>query len=238
MEFPQPLARGRLVNRYKRFFADVVLDDEGPVTAHIANPGKMLGLLEPGAVCWLSRSTARGRKLAWSVELIETEGAAVCVNTGLANRVAEEAILAGRIEALAGYANLRREVRYGAASRIDLLLEHPDRPACWVEVKSVTLSREPGLAEWPDCVSARTSRQLEAMSALVEGGARAVLLFLVQRADCDRFGVADDLDPGFAAALAGAEQVGVEVLRQAVEVSATGLRLRGPVAQAASCGSR
>lgn len=229
MEFPQPLVRGRLVSRYKRFFADVVLDDAGPVTAHIANPGKMLGLLDPGAVCWLSRSTAPGRKLPWSVELIEADGAPVCVNTGLANAVAAEAVLAGRIPELAGYASLRREARYGDG-RADLLLEGGDRPPCWVEVKSVTLSRLAGLAEWPDCVSTRSSRQLEALSGLAESGERSVLLFIVQRADCDRFAVAADLDPTFASGLTTATQRGVEVLRYGSSVSPAGLQITCKIA--------
>jgi sugar fermentation stimulation protein A len=225
MEFPQPLVRGRLVSRYKRFLADVVLDDAGPVTAHIANPGKMLGLLDPGAVCWLSRSTAPGRKLPWSVELIEAAGTAVCVNTGLANAVAAEAVLAGHIPELAGYAALRREVRYGDGCRVDLLLEGGGGAPCWVEVKSVTLSRTPGLAEWPDCVSARGAKHMTALVDRVRAGDRAVVLFLAQRSDCERFALASDLDAAFAAALRQAAQAGVEVLAYACHVSPTSIRV-------------
>lgn len=239
MLFPQPLRRGRLLARYKRFFADVVLDDEGPVTAHVANSGKMLGLLDPGNVCWLSRSDAPGRKLPWTLEMVEEPtGALVGVNTMLPNRLAAEAITAGRIPELSGYASLRREVRYGVNSRIDLLLGReglppcgmeakPSQPSerCWVEVKSVTLSRTPGLAEWPDCVSSRTTRQLAELRDLVADGDRAVLLFLVQRSDCARFAPAADLDPVFAAELDKAVGSGVEALCYSAEPTPTGVGL-------------
>lgn len=219
MEFPQPLERGVLVRRYKRFLADLVLDRHGPVTAHVANPGAMLGLVNEGAVAWASPAAAPGRKLAWSLELVETAtGALVGVNTHLANVLAAEAIAAERIPELAGYASVRREVRV-EDGRLDLLLEGGERPRCWVEVKSVTLSRTPGLAEWPDCVSARSSRQLAGLERLVAAGDRAVLLFIAQRADCSRFAVAADLDPAFAAALRLAADRGVEVLCRAATVS-------------------
>jgi sugar fermentation stimulation protein A len=193
MRFPQPLVRGRLVARYKRFFADVVLDAEGPVTAHVPNSGKMLGLLDAGNVCWLSRSDAPKRRLPWTLELIqEPGGALVGVNTFHPNRLAAEAVAAGAIPELAGYPSLRREVRYGVNSRIDILLEHPDRPPCWVEVKNVHLLRRPGLYEFPDCVTERGRKHLDELAAQAAAGDRAVLLFCVQRADGDRFEAAAD----------------------------------------------
>jgi sugar fermentation stimulation protein A len=225
MEFPQPLERGVLVRRYKRFLADIVLDRHGPATAHVANPGAMLGLAEEGATVWASPAVAPGRKLAWSLELVETAaGALVGVNTQLANVLAAEAIAADQVPELAGYASMRREVRV-EDGRLDLLLEGGARPRCWVEVKSVTLSRKPGLAEWPDCVSARSSRQLAGLERLVAAGDRAVLLFVVQRADCDRFNPAADLDPTFAAALRLAADRGVGVACHAAAVTLSGLRI-------------
>jgi sugar fermentation stimulation protein A len=218
MLLPQPMLRGVLVSRYKRFFADVALDDGRELTAHCPNPGSMLGMNAPGSVVWLSRSDDPKRKLAHTLELIEVDGALIGVNTMLPNRLVAEALAADAIPELAGYASVRREVKYGDNSRVDFLLAAPDRPACWVEVKSVTLSRDAGLAEWPDCVSARGARHIAELEAVVARGDRAVVLFLVQRNDCDRFGLAHDLDPAFSRALAGAVAAGVEVLTYGCEM--------------------
>jgi sugar fermentation stimulation protein A len=218
MLLPQPMLRGVLVSRYKRFFADVALDDGRRLTAHCPNPGSMLGMNAPGSVVWVSRSDDRKRKLAHTLELVEVDGALIGVNTMLPNRLVAEALTCGAIPELAGHASVRREVRYGEASRVDFLLEAPDRPACWVEVKSVTLSRRAGLAEWPDCVSARGARHVAELEAVVAKGDRAVVLFLVQRNDCDRFGLAHDLDPAFGRALAGAMAAGAEVLAYGCEM--------------------
>jgi sugar fermentation stimulation protein A len=218
MLLPQPMLRGVLVARYKRFFADVALDDGRAITAHCPNPGSMLGMKTPGLVVWVSRSDDPKRKLAHTLELIEVDGALIGVNTLLPNRLVAEALAADAIPELAGYATVRREVKYGESSRVDFLLEAPDRPACWVEVKSVTLCRGAGLAEWPDSVSARGARHIAELEAVVARGDRAVVLFLVQRSDCDRFGLAHDLDPIFSRALAKATAAGVEAIAYGCEV--------------------
>jgi len=218
MDFPQPLTRGRLVSRYKRFFADVVLDDGAELTAHCPNPGAMLGLSAPGQACWLSRSDDPKRKLAHTLEMVEADGAPTVVNTLLPNRLVGEALAADAIPELAGYAVHRREVKYGAASRVDFLLEGPERPA-WVEVKGVTLHRGGGLAEWPDCVSARGARHMAELGEMARLGDRAVVLFVVLRADCDRFCLARDLDPAFAAAFDRVRAEGVEALVYGCAVS-------------------
>lgn len=219
MDFPQPLSRGRLVRRYKRFFADVALDDGAEVTAHCPNPGAMLGLSTPGQACWLSVSADPKRKLAHTLELVDAGGALTVVNTLLPNRLVAEALAADAIPELSGYASCRREVRYGAASRVDFLLEGPDRPPAWVEVKGVTLHRGEGLAEWPDCVSARGARHAAELGEMARLGQRAVVLFVVLRGDCDRFAVAADLDPAFAAAFERVRAAGVETLVYGCDVS-------------------
>jgi sugar fermentation stimulation protein A len=231
MRFPQPLRRGRLLRRYKRFFADVVLDEVGEVTAHVPNSGKMLGLLDEGNPCWLSRSDAPGRKLPWTLELIEAPGGVlVGVNTFHPNRLAAEGIAAGVVPELAGYADLRREVRYGAGSRVDILLTHPDRPPCWVEVKNVHLLRTPGLYEFPDCVTERGLKHLGDLAERAEAGERAVMLFVVQRGDGSAFDTAADCDPAYAAGLLRAAERGVEVLVYDCDVTpeAIALNRRAP----------
>lgn len=226
MQFPQPLARGVLVRRYKRFFADVVLDGGGEVTAHCPNPGSMLGLSAPGLACWVSRSDDPKRKLAHTLELVRTDGGAlVGVNTGRANRLVAEALAGGAVPELAGYEVVRPEVRYGEASRVDFHLSTAGRPDLWLEVKSVTLSRAPGLAEFPDSVTARGLKHLADLSREVAGGARAVMLFLAQRADCQAFAPAADIDPAYARGLVAAAQAGVEVLCYDCQIGPSGLRL-------------
>jgi sugar fermentation stimulation protein A len=228
MEFPGPLSRGRLLRRYKRFLADIALEDGAEVTAHCANPGSMMGLADPGAEVWLSRNTNPKAKLDWRWELVCTgEGHLVCINTALPNRVGEEAVAAGAIPELAGYDSLRREVKYGVNSRIDILLEDARRPPCYVEIKSVTLRRpdgaHPTAAEFPDAVTKRGAKHLMELAEVAENGGRAVMLYLVQRGDCDRFRVAADIDPGYAAAMVEARSRGVEALCRQCDVTQHGI---------------
>jgi sugar fermentation stimulation protein A len=227
--FSSSLIEGRLVRRYKRFLADVELASGETVTAHCANPGSMLGLNDPGARVWLSRSANPKRKLAYSWELIEVDlgcGAAlVGINTGSPNAAVAAAIENGLVPSLSGYGSLRREVRYGGNSRIDILLEDPARAPCYVEIKNVHLMRQAGLAEFPDSVTARGAKHLKALSAMVASGARAVMVYFVQRGDAQAFTLAHDIDPGYAAAFADARAAGVEAIAIASEVTLEGLKL-------------
>jgi len=225
MLLPQPLVRGRLVQRYKRFFADMVLDDGRAITAHCPNPGAMLGVNLPGQGAWVSWSDDPKRKLPWTLQLVEANGGLVGVNTMLPNRLVAEALANGAIPELSGYATVRAEVKYAEASRVDFLLTHPDRPPCWLEVKNVHLSRTPGLAEFPDCVAARSTRHLRDLAAQVAAGDRAVALFVVQRMDCESFSACEDLDPAFARGLTQAARAGVEVLVYACDVTTQGVRI-------------
>lgn len=229
MRFPSPLRRGRLVSRYKRFFADVDLDEGGVVTAHCPNPGAMLGLNEPGQVAWISRAAGEHRKLAWTLELVESDGVLVGVNTHRPNGLVAEALADGSIPDLRGYGSVRREVKYGEASRIDFLLQTKDRPNLWLEVKNCHFRRRPGLAEFPDCVAARSAKHLRELSAQVRAGDRAVQMFVIQREDVEAFDTAVDIDAAYHLALRGAADAGVEVLAWACEVTTEGVRVARPV---------
>lgn len=234
MDFSAPLLRGTLVKRYKRFMADVVLDDGTPVTAHCPNSGSMLSVKPPGAEVWLSPAANPERKLKYTWELVRIGDHLVGVNTNHPNAVVAEAIASGRVPGLDGYESLRREVKYGRNSRIDVLLEGPDRPSCYVEVKNVTLRRDPGagrdaegVAEFPDAVTSRGAKHLEELADMVAAGHRAVMVFLVQRGDCVRFQIAADLDPAYEEALGRARALGVEALCLACAVTPTGVHVSG-----------
>jgi len=211
-----PLRRGTLIRRYKRFLADVCLDDGRPVTATCPNTGSMMGLVEPGAAVWLSESDSPTRKFRFTWELVQVdlgEGPVlVGINTGHPNRLVAEALAARRIRTLVGYKTLRREVRYGENSRIDLLLECHRKGLCYVEVKNVHLSRRHGLAEFPDSVTARGAKHLVELSRMVRDGHRAVMVFLIQRAEARRLALARDIDPRYAAAFDAAIGAGVEAI--------------------------
>jgi sugar fermentation stimulation protein A len=232
MDFPSDLLRGRLTARYKRFFADVTLDDGTAVTAHCPNPGAMLGLNTPGLPVWLSRSDDPKRKLAYTLELVEADGGLVGINTMHPNRIVAEALAAGAIPELSGYKTIRREVNYGEKSRVDFLLTGEGRPACWLEIKNCHLSRGGGLAEFPDCVAARSSRHLRELLAMVRAGDRAVVLFVVQRMDCDRFAACAELDPVFARTLGEVAAEGVEVLVYGCEIDERRVVLKRRIAWA------
>ena len=224
MLFPSPLQRGKLIQRYKRFLADVTLDDGRAVTAACPNTGAMLGLKEPGSVVWLSVSQSVTRKYPHTWEMIELPGhGLVGVNTANPNRIVAEAVAAGMVAALAGYATRRAEVKYGHNSRIDLLLEDPARPACYVEVKNVHLLRREGLAEFPDCPTERGAKHLDEMAGMVRGGARAVMVYLIQCATPRRFALAGDFDPYYVERYRAARAAGVEAIALTCTMATTGI---------------
>ena len=214
-----------LVKRYKRFLSDHRLESGEVITASCPNTGTMLGLTTPGSATWLVHAPSPTRKYDFRWELIEDEGTWVGINTGRPNALVEEAIRAGVITELAGYADLRREVKYGTNSRIDLLLEDPGRPQAFVEVKNCHLRRQAGLAEFPDSITTRGAKHLDELAAQVALGHRAVMVFCVQRADCDHFDVAADIDPGYAVAFQRARAAGVEALAYVCHVSAETIAL-------------
>ena len=230
MRFESPLIPARLIRRYKRFLADCRLADGREVVAHCANPGSMLGLAEPGEKIWLEPNDDPRKKLKFGWRLVDHEnGHFTGVDTSVPNRALRAALMAGQIAPLAGYETVRPEVKYGENSRIDFLLTGPDRRDAYVEVKSVTLCRRPGLAEFPDSVTARGTRHLGELADMARDGHRAVLLYLVQRTDCTSVSVAGDIDPAYAAAYAAAQAAGVEVMALDCAISPQGIAPRAPL---------
>ncbi len=228
MKFHAPLIEGVLISRYKRFFADVRLANGDVVTAHCANSGSMLSVNKPGARVWLSPAANPERKLRYTWEIVEIGNGLVGINTAHPNALVAEAITDGKIPELAGYQSLKREQKYGKNSRIDILLESPGKPPCYVEVKNVTLKRGEGLdhpAEFPDSVTERGAKHLIEMTDMVAAGARAVMVYLVQRSDCTRFRVAADLDPTYAKGLKTALAQGVEAVCYSCEVTPDGITI-------------
>ncbi|TNF57690.1 MAG: DNA/RNA nuclease SfsA [Rhodobacteraceae bacterium] len=230
MRFQTPLVPARLIRRYKRFLADCLLEDGRAVTAHCANPGSMTGLAEPGARIWLEPNDDPRKKLRFSWRLVDHgDGHFTGVDTAVPNRLLRTALSAGEVPGLEGYTTLRPEVRYGAGSRVDFLLTGGGQPDTYLEVKSVTLSRRPGLAEFPDSVTARGTRHLGELAAMAGRGARAVLFYLVQRTDCSAVAAAADIDPAYAAGLEAARAAGVEVMAWDCAIAPEGIALRRPL---------
>ena len=213
MRFQTPLVPATLIRRYKRFLADVTLQDGREVTAHCANPGSMMGLAEPGMRVWLEPNDDPKKKLKFGWRLVEHPGGHFTgVDTSLPNRMLRAALEARTVPGLDTFDHLRAEVRYGEKSRIDFLLSADGDPDTYVEVKSVTLSRQPALAEFPDSVTARGTKHLLELAKMARAGQRAVMLYLVQRTDCRSLSLASDIDPNYAKAWDAATKAGVETL--------------------------
>ncbi|MDA5092633.1 DNA/RNA nuclease SfsA [Aliiroseovarius sp. KMU-50] len=228
MEFPTPLVPARLIKRYKRFLADATLEDGREVTAHCANPGSMMGLAEPGAKIWLEPNDDPKKKLKYGWRLVDHEnGHFTGVDTSVPNRALKAALEVRAFPELGAYDRVRPEVKYGEKSRIDFLLEGDG--LTYVEVKSVTLSRKSGLAEFPDSVTARGAKHLGELSNMVREGHRAVMFYLVQRTDCDRFDLARDIDPNYAREFEYARAAGVGVLCYDTVISPEGVEIGKPV---------
>jgi sugar fermentation stimulation protein A len=225
MNFEQPLLRGTLQRRYQRFFAEVDLDSGERVLAHCPNTGSMRGLVESGLGVYISRATNPRRKLAYTLELVDVGTSLVGVNTGRANSLVKEALVQGQISQLLDYEKIKAEVRYGQNSRIDLLLEAAtSQQRCYVEVKSVTL-KEDRAALFPDAVTTRGAKHLDELARVRIQNHRAVMLYLVQREDCEYFTPAARIDPFYSDRLRSVMMQGVEMLAYSCQVSPTGIQV-------------
>jgi sugar fermentation stimulation protein A len=219
MIFDRPLVPAVLVQRYKRFLFDAVLEDGRAITGSCPNTGSMRGLTSPGSRIWISEHDSPTRKYRHMLEMVEVNGTVVGINTGLPNRLAEEAIRAGQIGDLHLYSTLQREQKYGQNSRIDILLTDSERGRAYVEVKNVHFSRASGLAEFPDSPTARGTKHLEELGDMVEAGHRGIMIYLVQRDDCATFRICRDLDARYASAFLSARRRGVEAFAVICRVS-------------------
>lgn len=222
------LLEGRLRRRYKRFLADVELPGGEVVTVHCPNTGAMTGCAEPGSRVWLSVSDSKTRKYPHTWELVETASGMACIHSARANRVVCEAFAKGRIPGFAGYPDIRTEVKYGEGSRVDLLLAG-DAGRVFVEVKSVTLCREGGRGAFPDAVSERGRKHLQALQGIRDDTTRAVLFFCVFHGGINQVSVAGDIDPRYRDALREAMASGVEVLAWRANISPQGMDLSCPL---------
>lgn len=211
MKFDTPLIEGTFIKRYKRFFVDAALDDGRIVTAHCPNTGSMLGLIEEGAPVYLSPAADPNRKLQFTLEMIKTPTSWVGVNTGRPNKIVHEALLAGKVPELKDIQTIKPEQKYGANSRIDLLVQQSSGQLCYVEVKNVTLA-EGQTALFPDAVTARGAKHLADLAQEAQKGHRAMMFYLVQRGDCTQFTIAAHIDPHYHAELQKAIAAGVEIL--------------------------
>ena len=233
MNYTEPLIKARLIKRYKRFLADVEMDVELDneidiegkkskfITIHTANTGSMTGCAIPGSTIWISNSHNLKRKYLYSWELSSSEqGNLIGINTMLANKLVKEAIEKGRISELHNFSKIETEVPYGEEkSRIDLLLTQNDGQKCYIEVKNVTASFEPGVAAFPDAVTARGTKHLRELELMVRQGHRGVILFCVQRDDIQTVRAAEEIDSLYAQTLAEVQKNGVEILAYGVTFS-------------------
>lgn len=197
MKFEQPLLKGTLLRRYKRFLADVCLETGEELTVHCPNPGAMAGLKDAGNKVWISDSQNPARKLRYTWELVEAKRVIIGINTNRANAIAREAIESGMLPSLKPTASIKPEQKYGTNSRIDFLIEEAGKPPTFLEVKNVTFQRQSGLHEFPDGVTARGTKHLNELVNEVEKGNRAIMLYVIQRNDGDQFSIAEDIDKAY-----------------------------------------
>lgn len=223
LEWP-PLIKGRLLKRYKRFLADVSLEDGKQVTAHCPNSGRMTGCCRPGRTVWVSHHPEPHRKLHYTWQMIEMPSSLVGINTQIPNRLVAMALKGSRVESLLGYETFRSEITVSGHSRLDLKLSAPGRRDCFVEIKNCTLV-EGKTALFPDAPTARGRKHLQLLRRLKSAGHRAVIFFLVQRMDATCFGPADSIDPAYGQLLREAVEEGVEILAYDTMIDLEAIRL-------------
>jgi sugar fermentation stimulation protein A len=228
MRFSTPLIPGKLIKRYKRFLADIELENGEIITAHCPNSGSMKSCQTPGWKVMVSHHENPNRKYKHTWEIVHNGSCWIGINTGIPNHITEEAIEAGAIKSLKKYSEVKREVRYGKNSRIDIFLRN-DKQICYVEVKNVTLVEDDGFYYFPDSVTERGRKHLYELIEMVKQGHRAVMFYVIQRSDGTSFKPAAHIDPVYADSLREAYEKGVEILVYQAEVKPDSIKLKSEI---------
>ena len=223
MNFENKLISGVFIKRYKRFFVDVQIENK-VITAHCPNTGSMKGLLKEGNKVWLSKSNNPDRKLKYTLQIIEDNNSKVGVNTHLTNKIILDALKNNLIKEFDKNITIKPEVKFGDNTRFDFLITKKNYKA-FVEVKNVTLSREPKIAEFPDAITSRVAKHIEELIKASKTGYEIYIAFIVQREDCNKFAIADDIDPEYSKLLSKAVKKKLNILCYDCKFSSKGIKL-------------
>ena len=227
MNFENKLISGLFVKRYKRFFADINVNNK-IVTAHCANSGSMMGLLNKNNKVWLMKSNNLNRKLKYTLQIIEDDGFKVGVNTHLTNKIIKDALEKNLIKDFSDKVKIKSEQVFGKNTRFDFYLED-GKTKSFLEVKSVTLKRKNKIAEFPDSITARGTKHLNELINATKKGFKSYLLFLIQREDCNRFEIAKDIDPVYSKTLIKAVKHDVKILCYDCKFTSKGIILNNQI---------
>ena len=223
MNFKETLISGEFIKRYKRFFVDVKIGNN-IITAHCPNTGSMMGLLNKGNKVWLSRSDNPKRKLRYTLQIIEDNKTKVGINTHLTNKIVFEALKNGKVKNLENLDEIKQEVKFGENTRFDFLIFKKKKKS-FIEVKNVTLSRSPGIAEFPDAITSRGLKHIKELIKAHKKKYKIYLLYLIQRDDCKQFMLAKDIDPEYYDFLVKAVKKNLNILCYDCKFSSKGIRL-------------
>jgi sugar fermentation stimulation protein len=223
MNFKETLITGELIKRYKRFFVDVKIGHK-TVTAHCPNTGSMMGLIKKGNKVWLNKSDNPKRKLKYTLQIIEDKKIKVGINTHLTNKIVLSALNEGTIDAFKDLDEIKTEVKFGDNTRFDFLISKKKRK-CLLEVKNVTLSRNKGIAEFPDAITSRGLKHIQELLKARNKGFEIYMLYIIQRDDCKKFELAKDIDPEYYKLMLKAVKKNLKVLCYDCKFSSKGIKL-------------
>ena len=219
MKFTSTLIKGKLIKRYKRFFTDIKVNSQ-TVTAHCANTGSMLGLLDKGNDVWLTKNDNPNRKLKYTLEIIKVNKSLIGVNTHRANRIVEHGLNNNLINDFKNIKNIKPEFKYSDDTRFDFLCDKKI-----IEVKNVTLTREPNIAEFPDAITSRGSKHLIKLIDSLKNGYKPFVLFLTQIQGINNFRIAKDIDNVYYKNYLLAKKAGVKFLAYRCSLSSKEIKI-------------